>query len=129
MTIKDIQKKNEGFQRRASGMVDMVPNGGLLDAITALVRSMRAIDKCLQKMLHPSSDTRFKYIHSILEEEMDETVYLLDRLESRNRDLKLPALERVLREGFDLLAIYSMCVDQIICNQIGKYSKGDEELF
>ena len=61
---------------------------------------------------------------SRIEEEIDESVFILDRVEQQNRKYKLKVIENFLKEGYDLLSIYSLCCDHIISKRVNK----DEEL-
>lgn len=124
MTLKDIQERNQRFQKRTASLVDMIPGGGFLDVSTAMIRSARLIDKYLFKLVRSANESEFAQTMDRMEEELDEAVYLLDRIDNKNRTYKLKMIETFLKEGYDLLSIYSMCCDQLI----GKRISEDEEI-
>lgn len=124
MTLQDIQRKNQQFQKRTAALADMLPTGGFLEVSTALLRSIRLIDKYLLKLLQTKTDAQFGRIMSLIEEELDESVYILDRIDNKNKTYKLKAVETFLKEGYDLLSIYSLCCDQLL----SKKYREDEEL-
>ncbi len=124
MTLQDIQKRNEHFQRKAAGLVDLLPTGGLLDVTTALIRSARLIDKYLTKLVQATNEDQFSLAMKLIEEELDESVFILDRMDQKNRKYKLKILEIFLKEGYDLLSVYSLCCDHIISKRVNK----DEEV-
>ena len=124
MTLQDLQKRNEQFQRKAAGLVDLMPTGGLLDVTTAVIRSIRLIDKYLTKLVKSKSEDEFTLAMRMIEEEIDESVYILDRIDKKNRKHKLTVLDKFLMEGYDLLSVYSLCCDHIISKKVMK----DEEI-
>ncbi len=120
MTLQDLQKRNEHFQRRAAELVDLMPTGGLLDVTTALIRSARLIDKYLTKLLQATSEDVFSKTMGLIEEEIDESVYILDRIDMKNRKYKLKVLDNFLMEAYDLLSVYSLCCDYVVSKRINK---------
>ena len=124
MTLKDIQERNEKFQKRAAGLVDLIPGGSFLEVSTAIIRSVRLIDKYLIKMIRSKSTSEFDQSIDLIENELDEAVYILDRIDNKNRKYKLQVIETFLKEGYDLLSIYSLCCDQVIGQRINE----DEEI-
>ena len=114
MTPQDLRIRNENFQRKAADLVDLMPTGGLLDVTTEVIRSMRLIDKYLTKLVRSTTEDELTHGMTLIEEEIDEVVCFLDRMDMKNRKHKLKVLENFLKEGFDLLSVYSLCCDQII---------------
>jgi hypothetical protein len=123
MTVQELQQRNERFQQRATKMVDFLPGGSMLDSITSMVRSMRLIDKYFVRLLQVKEEILFNQIMGLIEEEMDEAVYNLDSIENRNKKAQMKALSELLKEGYDLLSLYSMCCDLVISKRV----KEDEE--
>ena len=124
MKLQDIQKRNLSYQKKAADLVDLIPGGGFLEISTALIRSVRLIDKHLIRSLQAQNEIQFGHIMGQIEEELDESVFMLDRIDKQNRNLKMKALDDLLKEGYDLLSIYSICCDQLI----GKRMHKDEEM-
>jgi hypothetical protein len=124
MTLQDIQKRNEHFQKKTIELVELLPGSGFLEVSTALIRSIRLIDKYLIKSLQVQTPGQFSRLMGMIEEELDEAVYILDRIDKTNRTYKMKAVENFLKEGYDLLAIYSLCCDQLI----GKKLRVDEDI-
>jgi hypothetical protein len=124
MKLQDLQKRNLSYQKKAGDLVDLIPGGGFLEISTALIRSVRLIDKHLIRSLQAPNEIQFGHIMGQIEEELDESVFMLDRIDKQNRNLKMKALDDLLKEGYDLLSIYSICCDQLI----GKRMHKDEEM-
>ncbi len=124
MTLQDIQKRNESFQKKTIELVELLPGSGFLEVSTALLRSIRMIDKYLIKSLQAEKASQFSRLMGLIEEELDEAVYILDRIDKTNRTYKMKAVENFLKEGYDLLSIYSLCCDQLI----GKKLRVDEDI-
>jgi len=124
MTIQDIQKRNEHFQKKTIELVELLPGSGFLEVSTALLRSIRLIDKYLIKSLQVQTAGQFTHLMGRIEEELDEAVYILDRIDKTNRAHKMKAVENFLKEGYDLLSIYSLCCDQLI----GRKLRVDEDI-
>jgi len=124
MTIQDIQRRNEHFQKKTIELVELLPGSGFLEVSTALIRSIRLIDKYLIKSLQVQSAAQFSHLMGRIEEELDEAVYILDRIDKTNRSYKMKVVENFLKEGYDLLSIYSLCCDQLI----GKKLRVDEDI-
>lgn len=124
MTLKDIQERNLKFQKSAAGMVDLIPGGSFLDVSTALIRSARLTDKYLLRLVQSKDEMSFAQTMDLIEAELDEAVYLLDRIDNINRKHKLKMIQNFLKEGYDLLSIYSLCCDQLIGRRINE----DEEI-
>ena len=123
MTLQNLQKRNEQFQLKTAGLVDLMPAGGLLDVTTALIRSIRLIDKYLAKLVKSSSEDEFSLSMKRIEEEIDEAVYILDRIDKKNRKHRLNVLANFLKQGYDLLSVYSLCCDHIISKKAIKDKK------
>ena len=122
MTYKDIKERNERFQKQTIRLVDLFPDGGYLDMSTGLIRGVRLIDKYLIKLVGAKTKDQFDLALHAIEKELDDAVYLLDRIEFKNKELKVKQIEVYLKEGYDLLSIYSMCCDHMIASRINAKS-------
>ena len=120
MILKDIQERNIKFQKKAASLVDLIPGGAFLEVSTRLIRSARLVDKYLLKLVRRKSENEFAQIMDVIEEELDDAVYLLDRIDSKNKKYKLKMINSLLKEGYDLLSLYSMCCDQLIDRRINE---------
>ena len=114
MTLQNLQKRTEHFQRKAAGLVDLMPTRGLLDVTTAVIGSVQLIDKYMTRLVQSTNEDEFTLAMRRIEEEIDESVYILDRIDKKNRKHKLTILDNFLMEGYDLLSVYSLCCDHII---------------
>jgi len=126
MTLKEIQKRNEQFQQKAARLVDLLPGGGLLDVSTGLIRSARLIDKYLIRLVHATEENKFNQAIRLVEDELDESVYLLDQVDRKNRKFKLDTINSFLKEGYELISFYSLCCDQLVSSRIE--TEKDEEI-
>ncbi|MFT6868087.1 MAG: hypothetical protein ACJA08_002937 [Cyclobacteriaceae bacterium] len=122
MTLEQLYQSNEKFQKEASQLSEMVPGGNMIEFSSLLIRGSKKIDVLLQKLITAKSETSFHAALTKMEDEMDEVVYMLDRLDEANRMQKMDFIIKFIKKGYDLLSIYSMCCDQLIEKKI----KADE---
>ena len=120
MTLTQIQELNEGFQKRAVQLSELIPSSGLVQATSMLLRSARQIHECFHKLLNASSEAVFHKTMDTMEEEMDEVVYILDQLEMANKKQQISLIEDFLKEGYGLMSVYSKCCDYIIEQKVSK---------
>jgi hypothetical protein len=120
MTVLDLHNTNEKFQKSAVMLSELIPSGGLTNATSAVIRSSRKIDFQFAKLLAAPSEMKFNMIMDKLEEEMDEVMFILDRLEEANKKRQIVLIKDFLKEGYDLLSLYSRCFDSIIDKKVYK---------
>ncbi len=119
MTIADIYDLNEKFQKGAVQLSELIPSGGLTEATSLIIRSSRRIHTFLEKMLQADTELLFGKAIGKFEEHMDEIIFILDQLDIANKKQEIRLISDFLKEGYDLLSVYSACVDQIIKEKVG----------
>lgn len=120
MTVLELHNINEKFQKSAVMLSELIPSGGLTNATSAVIRSTRKIDAQFAKLLAAPSEMKFNMIMDKLEEEMDEVMFVLDRLDEANKKRQIALIKDFLKEGYDLLSLYSRCFDSIIDRKVYK---------
>ena len=120
MTLEQIQQLNEKFQKQAVQLSELIPSGSLVQASSMLIRSSRQIHVDFIKLLKSRSEEQFNQVINRMEEEMDDVVFILDQLEYANRAQQISLIEDFLKEGYQLMSIYSKCFDQIIDQKVHK---------
>ena len=85
-----------------------------------LIRSSREIHENFMKLLQARSEGQFNKLMQLLEDEMDDVIFILDQLELANKQQKISLIEDFLKEGYELMSIYSKCFDQIIDKKVHK---------
>lgn len=118
MTVQELTKRNERFQQHAAELTEIMTNGRLLEHTTKLIRGGQRLEMLLGKLLKASKETRFMMVIGVLEEEMDEMIFILDLMDVANRSPKIEVITSLVKEGYELLSLYSLCCDQIIKSQI-----------
>lgn len=118
MTVTEIHELNEKFQKGAVQLSELIPSGALVQATSMLIRCARKIDDQFSKLLAAKSETKFGQIMSMLEDETDEVLFILDQLEIANKKQQISLLNDFLKEGYNLIALYSKCFDFIIEKKI-----------
>lgn len=118
MTVTEIHELNEKFQKGAVQLSELIPSGALVQATSMLIRCARKIDDQFSKLLAAKSETKFGLIMSMLEDETDEVLFILDQLEIANKKQQISLLNDFLKEGYNLIALYSKCFDFIIEKKI-----------
>lgn len=114
MTIEELKGQNEKFQKAAVQISELIPSGGLTNATSLIIRSARRIQSYLEKLTHAETDVQFSKSIDYMENHMDEVIFILDQLDIANRKQELSLINDFLKQGYDLLSIYSMWVDEII---------------
>lgn len=114
MTLEQLTQRNEKFQVIASQMAELLPGSNLLNFSTSLIRCAKKLDNVLKKVLSAKTDMSFYNQLDLLEEEIDELVYMMDRLEEANRKQSIPVITDVIKKGYELVSLYSLCCDQIL---------------
>lgn len=114
MTLEQIQKLNEKFQKEAVQLSELIPSGSLVQAASMLIRSSRQIHEDFIKLLKSNGEMQFNKVMDQMEEEMDEVVFILDQLELANKKQQISLIQEFLKEGYGLMSIYSKCCDQVI---------------
>lgn len=120
MTLQQLTGINEKFQEKATELADLLPASNLLAFSTAIIRSAKKMDASLKKILAAKTQMSFYNQMDALEEEMDELIYLLDKLDVANRSSKIGTLTDFVKRGYELLSLYSICCDQILERQAKK---------
>lgn len=118
MTIAQLYALNEKFQKGAVQLSELIPSSGLTEATSMVIRSSRRIHSYLEKMLSAETEVQFGKAISKVEEHLDEIIFILDQLDIANKEQKISLVGDFLKEGYDLLSMYSACVDQIIKEKI-----------
>ena len=118
MTLAQIQELNIKYQRHALKIVEIVPSSGFVQAVSLILRSTKKIEKNIIKLLQSRSVYSFNNILHILEEEADEITYIIDRIEDANKKQKISLIQDFVKEGHQLMTIYSKFFDFIIKKKI-----------
>lgn len=114
MTLEKLYRLNEKFQQKATEITELIPGANLLEFSSALIRSARKLDNQLRKILSAKSQDSFYTQLERSEEEMDEIIFMLDRLDLLNRKHSSQIITDFVKRGYELLSIYSLCCDQLI---------------
>ena len=114
MTLEQLSQLNEKFQQKSTELAELLPGSNLLTISTRLIRCAQKIEKLLHKVLAAKSTMSFYNQMGSLEEEMDELIFVIDRLDEANRENKLPQITDLVKKGYELLSLYSICCDQVI---------------
>ena len=120
MTLEQIQQLNEKFQKQAVQLSELIPSGSLVQATSMLIRSSREIHEDFIKLLKARTESQFNQLMQRMEDEMDDVIFILDQLELANKQQKISLIEDFLKEGYELMSIYSKCFDQIIDKKVYK---------
>lgn len=114
MTLEQLHHRNERFQQKATELADLLPGSNLLAFSSALIRSARKLDALLGKVLSAKTETSFYQQMENLEEEMDEIIFMLDKLDTTTRGRKIGMITDFVKNGYELLSLYSLCCDQLL---------------
>ncbi|RED92443.1 hypothetical protein [Marinoscillum furvescens] len=126
MTLQELSRLNEKFQQKASEMVDLIPGSNLMAFSSAIIRTAQKLDRVLNKVLGAKTEVSFYTQVDALEEEMDELIFMMDKLDDANRKRNIPILIDFVKRGYELLSLYSICCDQIIEQKTKAAKRKDE---
>ncbi len=118
MTVTQIHEMNEKFQKSAVQLSELIPSGTLVQATSMLIRSARKIDEQFGTLLASTSEAKFHITMDLLEEETDEVLFILDQLEIANKKQKISLINDFLKEGYNLVSVYSRCFDHLIDKKV-----------
>lgn len=120
MTLEQLYQRNEKFQQEAMSIADLIPGGSLLGYSITLMRNAKKLDELLKKVLQAKTEIRFFQSIEAIEEETDEIIFILDKMDIENRKNKIGIITDFLKRGYELLSLYSLCCDQIIEKKVAK---------
>ena len=118
MTLTQLQNLNVAYQKQAEQVAELFP--GLLGGMTAIIRSAKRIDERFKLLISAKSEIQFHNLMNKIEEEMDEIIFILDRLDEANTERKITKISDFLMEGYELLSVYSKCCDIVIGKRVVK---------
>jgi hypothetical protein len=118
MTVTQIHELNEKFQKAAVQLSELIPSGTLVQATSMLIRSARKIDDQFLKLLKAPSEMVFNQIMGKLEDETDEVLFILDQLEMANKKQQIALINDFLKDGYELMSVYSKCFDFILDKKV-----------
>jgi hypothetical protein len=55
-----------------------------------------------------------------MEDEMDEIIFMLDQMDLANRKRNIRLITDLVKEGYEMLSIYSICCDQLLEKRLKK---------
>lgn len=125
MTLEQLSKLNEKFQDKATQLADLLPGSNLLAYSSGIIRCARKMDKALGKVLAAKSQMSFYTQMDAMEEEMDELIYMIDKLDDANRKRNISTITDFVKRGYELLSLYSICCDQILERKTKKQDELD----
>jgi len=114
MTLDQLKHLNEKFQLKAAELPNLLPIGSLTEYSSVLIRRSRRLEKIFNRLLLADGEGALSGAMSAAEHEMDEIIYLLDRLDIANRKKKYVPITEFVKFGFEMLSFFSMSCDQVL---------------
>lgn len=114
MTLEQLTHLNEKFQHKAAALPDLLPIGSLLEYSSVLIRRSKRLEKIFHKLLAAEGEGALSGAMNAAEYEMDEIIYILDRLDIANRKKKYVPITDFVKYGFEMLSFFSLCCDQVL---------------
>lgn len=90
----------------------------MLEFSSLLIRGSKKVDVQLKNLVASRNEDGFHNYMNEMEDELDEMVYMLDKLDQANRAKKVAFIGDLLKKGYDLVSLYSMCCDQLISKRM-----------
>lgn len=122
MTLEQLAQLNEKFQKQAIQLAELLPGGNMMEFSSLLIRSSKKLQLHVNKLLTTKAEHSFHMGIDQLEEEIDEIIFMLDRLDEANRTKKIAFINDFVKKGYELLSLYSKCCDSLIKKRL----KADE---
>ena len=114
MTIQEIEKINKQFQSKALLLSELIPRTDMLEFGTLLRRKSVEIHQLFEMLIRTNAMASFWRTLEKMEEVMDDLVYELDRLHDLNNMMKINQVGDFIKNGYDMLSIYSISSDQVV---------------
>jgi len=86
----------------------------MLEFGTLVRRNSVEIHQLFEMLIRTNGMTAFWRTLEKMEEVMDDLVYELDRLHDLNNMMKIKQVGEFIKEGYDMLSIYSISSDQVV---------------
>ncbi|MEP5611005.1 MAG: hypothetical protein ABJP45_02085 [Cyclobacteriaceae bacterium] len=118
MTVTELHQQNVKFQKGAVQLSELIPSGALTEATSVIIRSSQLLHSFLEKLIHAANETQLGNAIERVEDNMDEIVFMLDQLDIANKKQPISLIEDFLKEGYDLMSVYSVCVNQVINQKV-----------
>ncbi len=114
MTLEQLTHLNEKFQQKAAALPDLLPIGSLLEYSSVLIRRSKRLEKTFTQLLAAKGEGAISGAMNAAEYEMDEIIYILDRLDVANRKKKYVPITDFIKYGYEMLSFFSLCCDQVL---------------
>ncbi|MEQ8550767.1 MAG: hypothetical protein RIC03_22825 [Cyclobacteriaceae bacterium] len=114
MTLDQIHRLNGKFQHKTAQISELMPGGNLVEFASVLIRNSRRMDTVFTKMLAVQTQSGLGRAMARMEEEMDEIIFMLDQMDLANKKRNIKLITELVKEGYELLSIYSICCDQLL---------------
>ncbi len=114
MTLEQLTHLNDKFQQKAGDLPNLLPIGSLVEYSSVLIRRSRRLEKIFNRLLMAEGEGALSGAMNAAEHEMDEIVFLLDRLDIANRKKKYVPITEFVKYGFEMLSYFSLCCDQVL---------------
>jgi len=118
MTITELHLQNVKFQKGAVQLSELIPSGALTEATSVIIRSSQLLHAFLEKLIQAGTEAELGNAIERVEDNMDEIVFMLDQLDIANKKQPISLIEDYLKEGYDLMSVYSVCVNQVINQKV-----------
>lgn len=118
MTVEDLHRLNVKFQKGAVQLSELIPSGGLTEATSIIIRSSQMLHTYLGKLIQAETEQQLGNAIERVEDNLDEIIFILDQLDIANKKNQIRIIEDFLKEGYDLLSMYSACVNQVMNEKI-----------
>jgi len=120
MKLNQIEDLNKKLQDLAAKCSEAIPGENLVEHISNIIRSLKAIDARFLKLIQSKSDMTFFTTLEKLEEQLDEVVFALDQIHLVNTKYEINVLNQLIIDGYEMLSIYSMACDSMIEKRVNK---------
>ncbi len=120
MIVAEIHDMNEKLQQSAINLSELIPSSSLVRDISIIIRSTGKVDKQFQQLILKKEQVEFNQNLDILENELDEIIFILDSLEKENKERRIDLVKDFLNEGNSLIACYSRAIDFLLKRQSKK---------
>lgn len=118
MTVTELHQRNVKFQKGAVQLSELIPTGGLTEATSIIIRSSQLLHQFLEKLIHAETEAQLGNAIERVEDNMDEIIFILDQLDIANKKQPISIIDDFLKDGYDVLSIYSACVNQVMNEKV-----------
>lgn len=118
MNIKKLNQQNEEFQKAIMQFSKLILSEDLMNTFTLVIGYTKKIQSYFEKLASYKTELELSLTIDKMENHIDDAIFILDQIEIVHRKKGIQPINDVVKDGYNLLSIYSMQIDLLIESKI-----------